>query len=980
MRGPDGQTIAADEAKISFWTNQGYRPISEGEIGAELAARAARPDDRGFLGDVNAAVTSALSGATLGGSDVLLGGLLDRGQRERLAADIDYAPVASTVARIGGEILPALATGGESLAARGLGATPAGQLARLSARVGEAVPGAGAAARIGRLAATGATEGAISNAGQYLGAMALQDKDLSAESFLASMRDGALYGGGAAGALGVAGEGLVAARRLLPETELNAVAARRARQAATEEVSRAVDDTRELEAAARARARQLREEWAATNQANRAEIDAIAVKKAQDLADAHTAAARAKQAKFEADAAAAQSRAEGAAARAERAKNPPKRTRGKKGEPETPPVTDAPAPVDPPVPAAAAPDVDSAVGKAIGADDDLMRQLGATKEALDSGTPLSELSNRAKETLVEDALNQRVAQESPEMARLLKHLDGLADARSRVASWLDKYPQGKVRSVEYQEGMRKPSGWVETVPAGEGTIGLPRGRQFELRGGDAERAAFEGKVARGDLHRIVDDPLSTAEEKLAAQRALGMSADEQAAALADLQAKRTAKQIVEASDEEMAAAPAAVDKHVEKALEGHADLADDIDDASDAIGALEQKTADLSDELGADAPPVTQERARQYRQAHAGADESAAKATEDMVADAERAAKTISTGDAPRAATGLLSKAEHAGQMLEALQMLGVPVPSASQLPVVGPLLSLYLKAKLAARAVKRLGGTVPRTAETEIARRGADVKSRLIRAADRALEGTARKITSQTAARASGATAASILSAKLFDDRDPATPERQTRKGDSLEEVYLARSDEITRAMKQGAVREAMRRRIRTTDSPLLDAITAAEERKLQFLYDKMPKAAEGPAVLGKRTPRVPARSDIERWSKYVAAAQRPAETLEGMLNGEIVNAEAAETIRAVCPRLLEDVQKRVVERAIETDTETPYRQRVHLSRSLGIPLDESQSPEYAAFLGSLYAPKSPPAPTPRQGGPIDSRAAERIDPETRT
>lgn len=963
-----GRSFAVPYDQVADALNRGFRVETAQDAASRVSAAAREQAYGGFGGGIATGLAGLGRGLSLGATDVAAAEL---GYGDTLLGLQEVNPGISTASEIVGSVAGGLAAP-ESL----LSSTPAGLLSKGANAVGEAIPGAGALARVGRLAATGATEGAVSNAGQYIGQMALQDKDLAAEGLLASFRDGALYGGGAAGALGIAGEGLVAARRLIPEAELNPVAVRRAREAAKQEVSTALEDTKDLEKAARSKARQMREEWIAADAARRAELDSIAIAKAKEIADAQTAAARAKTAKLEAEAQTAKdvgrAKVEAAEARAERAKNPPKRTR--RGEVPAEEAT-VPAPEAPP----------GSVGDDI--DQELMRQLQGTKSAIDNGEDFAALSVRRKEQAIEDALNRRVAQESPEMDRLLRHLDGLSGAREQVASWLDKYPSSKVKSFEYQEGMRKPSGWVETVPKGEGSVGMPRGRQFELRGGDVERAAFEGKVARGDLHRIAEDPLSSAAEKAAAERALTLPAEEQAAALADLQAKRTARQIVGASDD---AAPASVDDHVARALDGHADLADDVDDATDAISALESTTADLAEELGPDAPPMSQQRARAYRQQQAGVDESAAKSAESAMADAERAAQTIGLGDASPAAkrgAGLLQKAEHVGQMLEALQMLGVPVPDSSRIPVVGPLLSMYLKAKLASRALKGLGGKVPRTAETEIARRANDTKAKLMRAADKALETTARAVTSKAASRAAGATAATVLSAKLFDDRDPMTKEKKTAPSTDLGTIYLARKDELERAMAPDAIRESVRKRVRTTDVGMIDAIAVVEERKLKFLYDKMPKIDGGVSLLGGRATKTPSRVDIDQWSKYVAAAQDPAGTLGRMLNGDLVSSEAGETIRTVAPRLLQDVQQRIVERAAELGPEVPYRKRVALSMSLGIPLDDSQTPDAMMFFSQAgqQTAQQPMAP-PMGGQPMmsptmisDVAAPERVNPETR-
>ena len=59
-----------------------------------------------------------------------------------------------------------------------------------------------------------------------------------------------------------------------------------------------------------------------------------------------------------------------------------------------------------------------------------------------------------------------------------------------------------------------------------------------------------------------------------------------------------------------------------------------------------------------------------------------------------------------------------------------------------------------------------------------------------------------------------------------------------------------------------------------VLDAIVAAEERKLGFLFDKMPKA-DAPSVMTGRQ-WMPSRFSIGTFAKYVEAANDPAAVLE--------------------------------------------------------------------------------------------------------
>lgn len=145
------------------------------------------------------------SGATLGLSDVALAATLGDDYRERRAARDEEWGGLGDIAELGGAIAPALATGGESLAARGLAATPAGMLAKATGRLAE---GGGVA----RLAATGAIEGAAQAGGHQLSEEALSGYyggfDAVAERILAAAGHGAVWGGVAGGGLGAVEKGV----------------------------------------------------------------------------------------------------------------------------------------------------------------------------------------------------------------------------------------------------------------------------------------------------------------------------------------------------------------------------------------------------------------------------------------------------------------------------------------------------------------------------------------------------------------------------------------------------------------------------------------------------------------------------------------------------------------------------------------------------------------------------------------------------
>lgn len=156
---------------------------------------------------IEAALGSAASAATFGLSDAAL---VEAGvSPERLREVRDRESTASTLGTAAGIVGPALATMGTSTAAQAAGAgvkavTAAGRAAELAAA--EAlVPALGKTA--GTIAAKGvggAAEGALAGAGQLVSDVALERKDLSAESALATVGTGALLGGGFGVALGTA--------------------------------------------------------------------------------------------------------------------------------------------------------------------------------------------------------------------------------------------------------------------------------------------------------------------------------------------------------------------------------------------------------------------------------------------------------------------------------------------------------------------------------------------------------------------------------------------------------------------------------------------------------------------------------------------------------------------------------------------------------------------------------------------------------
>lgn len=159
-------------------------------------------DEGGFGSLATNLAERGASGATLGLSDVLLSEIGGEEYRKGRAARDETWGDLGAVAEFGGAIAPVLLTGGAGGAAKLAALTPAGMAARVATRA--AGPGG-----VLRMAAGGAVEGALQGAGQQLSEEALTNyyggPDAVAERIWAAGRSGAIFGGIAGGAVGVAG-------------------------------------------------------------------------------------------------------------------------------------------------------------------------------------------------------------------------------------------------------------------------------------------------------------------------------------------------------------------------------------------------------------------------------------------------------------------------------------------------------------------------------------------------------------------------------------------------------------------------------------------------------------------------------------------------------------------------------------------------------------------------------------------------------
>lgn len=237
--------LEADESASAYLNSSGaIDPKVEAALDAEIKQEIALEKKFGDS-PVEAAAGSALSTATLGLSDQALVGL--GVSPERLSETRERSPVASGIGVGAGIIVPAIASAGESLVARGVqaAATPleaASTLGKLATRGAEKlVEGrirSNALKEILKSAAGNAAEGATLSVGNLVSENALGRADLNAQNIVASAGAGAMLGAGFGTSLGAAKAAAPLIRKgIAPITEKLSNAAKNAldpKQAAAE--------------------------------------------------------------------------------------------------------------------------------------------------------------------------------------------------------------------------------------------------------------------------------------------------------------------------------------------------------------------------------------------------------------------------------------------------------------------------------------------------------------------------------------------------------------------------------------------------------------------------------------------------------------------------------------------------------------------------------------------------------------------------
>lgn len=956
-----GQAVTVAPADAEYYLRQGFRPEGGADIvqAADKAVLAERQAGRGALDQVGAAFHGFMSGATFGGSRVLEEGL-GFSRDEQKALEQDFAKT-NAVSELAGAIVPALVPGGQGSILKAL---PAGRAALMGERIAQVGEGASAWRKIGALAKAGAAEGAVQTGGQYLSSVALGDRDLSAEAFMAEAGKGALLGGAIGGGLGAAEQGFIAARKLIPKAMGGKAELAKAADNVDAELTKALDGTERAQQAARDKLEALR--------LQRADLDVAAQAKVAERRAAEAAQAEQKLA----------TQRELDAIKLDRAKNPPARA-PRTRKPGA--AADDLAPVEP-LPTSAAPDKPVQVDVVAAPDvppvtaadggDDLLAQLAATKSKLDAGEAFGGMAQRKP---VVDEIHEAMAELDPEAAAIVNAAKAHEAAAEKIRSRFTIRDRNGTHRVEIPEMADMTLGRVKQAytvandaekAAILETIGPERAKALtEIVEG---RATFD-KWYKNKNHWYEDpsyraqmEPIGPAPDDLAVDFADGTSPGFEGATMtaddfADVDSMNRAAADLAEYEQTMAslveqlgpAAPAdlvetaakhaaAVDAHADDGIARMAQIADDMPTAPAAPAAVAEAPA-----------PIVRDVAGEAAQVAAGGDPLKAASLVSLPG----ANALVKAGGKASGKAGLLADL---GAANEALQAVGINTPfNVKDIPVIGPIASAYLKLRAALTVAKKAGFRVPLVGDAAVAAGSSRARDRVVESVEKMLAGGAKAAGRvNTAAGRMGAVqalprAAEALRARLYDDGQ----KRPAPKSDV--DALRARLAELEAATANPAgVAATVRQNLRNVKSAgVVDAVAAVAQRKLAYLA----KHAPTPPIAAplSRAQWRPAPAEIDRFARRVRAANDPIGVLDDVSRG-VVTAEAVDTLREVYPRLYEEARSHLLLKAPDVREALPHQLVVRMSALFDVPLISSMEPETIAAIQAIA-----PLPTPSTSGP---------------
>lgn len=132
--------------------------------------------------------------------------------------------------------------------------------------------------------------------------------------------------------------------------------------------------------------------------------------------------------------------------------------------------------------------------------------------------------------------------------------------------------------------------------------------------------------------------------------------------------------------------------------------------------------------------------------------------------------------------------------------------------------------------------------------------------------------------------------------------------------------------------------------------ATSATAARALQYLQGRIPRDPHPEVIPALKRDWKPSESDLLKWGRTVQAVNDPRSVLADLKRGT-VSREQVDALRAVYPRLLQDLQQKTMEKLAAHDKPVTYAQRQGLATLMGSPTGGAGNPARAAVFQQAHA-----------------------------
>lgn len=333
-----------------------------------------------------------------------------------------------------------------------------------------------------------------------------------------------------------------------------------------------------------------------------------------------------------------------------------------------------------------------------------------------------------------------------------------------------------------------------------------------------------------------------------------------------------------------------------------------------------------------------------------------------QAAPAQGGAGVVNLPEPPAAAgQGIVGKvmgaAQNVGSAMEVANALGVPVPSAAGIPVIGPALSSYLKLRAAWRTLRGTSARLPATPAAKAAAARVRIEAAAKASVSRVLELGESALTSSTLPGL-GARQAGRLASQLVDRE---AEQREMR--DEIDQAMQATPDAVQVQVAQASIGIP----IEVTQAAQDSAVRAA-----MYLQSVAPQPP-GAGTPWASEPRYTA-TQIAQWRQRHTAVKQPVAVATAMASG-LSAPWAKEALVQVWPEIW-GMWREELSRQQDVLARLSRGQRMAIGASFDVALDPSQLATYPRAAGATpstatQAP-SPAMPTRSPRPSVKPRAAE--------